>query len=96
MASILAPDRSMIPTLDRSEVIKTVVKSGAELILTIPDAPPSASATSGGSGGATRRKELGGIWLTNQRVWHFDRVRLVSLTLHLVLPAVHIRDHSFF
>ena len=41
---------------------------GAELSLTIPDAPPSGSTTSGGSGGTKKMKSTGRMWLTDQRV----------------------------
>lgn len=41
---------------------------GAELILTLPDGPPSGPATSGGSGGAKKMKSNGEAWLTDQRV----------------------------
>jgi hypothetical protein len=47
-------------------MIKTM--EGAELSLTIPEAPPSGSATSGGSGGIKNPKSTGRIWLTDQRV----------------------------
>ena len=40
----------------------------AELSLAIPEAPPSGSAASGGSGGTKKLKSTGRIWLTDQRV----------------------------
>jgi len=47
-----------------------IIKSmeGAELSLTIPEAPPSGSDTSGGSGGAKKPKSTGRMWLTDHRV----------------------------
>ena len=47
-----------------------IIKSmeGAELSLTVPDAPPSGSTPSGGSGGTKKLKSTGRVWLTDQRV----------------------------
>ncbi|CAL1700080.1 unnamed protein product [Somion occarium] len=64
--TMLSPDRSPIPLPD--ELIIRTIDSGAELSLTIPDAPPSRSSTSGGSGGAKKLKEVGRLWLTDQRL----------------------------
>lgn len=64
-------------------IIKTM--EGAELSLTIPEAPPSGSATSGGSGGTKKLKSTGGIWLTDQRVeWNIYRLGslLISCSRH--------------
>ena len=44
------------------------VGSGAEVSLTIPDTPPTASATSGGAGGERKLKGTGKLFLTDQRV----------------------------
>jgi hypothetical protein len=63
---MLTPNRSPIP-LPQEEII-TAVDHGAELTLIIPNTPPSGSASSGGTGGARKLKETGGIWLTDQRV----------------------------
>ncbi|KAI0375967.1 hypothetical protein BV20DRAFT_960054 [Pilatotrama ljubarskyi] len=62
----LSPSRQPTP-LPHELTIRTI-DSGVELSLQIPDAPPSGAATSGGSGGAKKLKEVGRIWLTDQRL----------------------------
>lgn len=62
---MLNPARAPIP-LPHELTIKTL-ESGVELTLIIPNAS-SAGISSGGSGGSTNLKELGRIWLTDQRV----------------------------
>lgn len=42
--------------------------SQVEFSLTIPDAPPSGTATTGGNGGVKKMKERGKLWLTNKRL----------------------------
>ncbi|CCM02319.1 uncharacterized protein FIBRA_04411 [Fibroporia radiculosa] len=64
--AMLSPSRSPIP-LPHELTIRTV-DSGVELSLTVPDAPPSRSADSGGSGGAKKLKDVGRLWLTDQRL----------------------------
>lgn len=62
----LSPARQ--PTPLPNELTLRTIDSGVELTLFIPDAPPSGSTTSGGSGGVKKLKENGRIWLTDQRV----------------------------
>ncbi|TCD61964.1 hypothetical protein EIP91_007674 [Steccherinum ochraceum] len=64
--TMLSPDRAPIPLPD--ELIIRTVDAGVELTVVIPNAPPSGSATSGGSGGAKKMKELGRLFLTDQRL----------------------------
>ena len=64
--TMLNPDRTPVP-LPRESPIMTV-GSGAEVSLTIPDTPPTASATSGGAGGERKLKGTGKLFLTDQRV----------------------------
>ncbi|KAI0065868.1 hypothetical protein BV25DRAFT_1868587 [Artomyces pyxidatus] len=64
--TMLSPDRTPVP-LPRETTLLTI-DSGAEVSLTIPDAPPSSSATSGGSGGSRKMKESGRLFLTDQRL----------------------------
>ena len=64
--AMLDTDRSPIP-LPHEKILRTI-ESGAEVILTIPNTPPSANASSGGSGGIKKLKEMGRLWLTDQRV----------------------------
>ncbi|KAI0265070.1 hypothetical protein BC834DRAFT_825642 [Gloeopeniophorella convolvens] len=64
--TMLNPDRTPVP-LPR-EVTLMNIASGAEVSLSIPDAPPSGPATSGGSGGERKLKEAGKLFLTDQRL----------------------------
>ena len=64
--AMLSPDRAPIPLPD--ELIIRTVDAGVELTVIIPNAPPTGSATSGGSGGSKKLKEAGRLFLTDQRV----------------------------
>ena len=64
--TMLNPDRTPVP-LPNERTIMTV-ESGADVSLTIPDAPPTGSAASGGSGGERNLKGTGKLFLTDQRV----------------------------
>jgi len=63
---MLSPARSPIP-LPNELTIRTI-EGGVELALTIPDAPPSQASSSGGSGGTRKLKDVGRLWLTDQRL----------------------------
>ena len=63
---MLNPDHSLVPLPE--EQIISAIESGVELILNIPDAPPSSLASAGGSGGSKKMKEKGMLWLTDKRV----------------------------
>ena len=67
----------------------------AELSLVIPEAPPSGSATSGGSGGTKKLKSTGRIWLTDQRVeWYIYRLVAccwIFANLMSSVTTVHLR-----
>jgi hypothetical protein len=56
------------------------VDSGAEVSLTIPDSPPTASSSSGGSGGERTLKGTGKLVLTDQRVRSSYETRTFSTT----------------
>lgn len=75
--AMLSPDRSPIPLPD--ELIIRTIDSGVELSLTVPDAPPSGSSASGGSGGTKKFKEIGRLWLTDQRVRALLECLLVAI-----------------
>ncbi|KAF9653439.1 hypothetical protein BDM02DRAFT_1913761 [Thelephora ganbajun] len=62
--TMIDEERNPVP-LPYEMIIKSM--EGAELSLTVPEAPPSGSATSGGSGGTKKLKSVGRIWLTDQR-----------------------------
>ena len=65
--TMLNPDHSLVP-LPNERVI-TTIPAGVELVLDIPDAPPTSSSTAGGSGGGKKMKEKAlRLWLTDQRV----------------------------
>ena len=64
--AMLNSDRSPVPL--KNEMTVTTVDSGVDLVLTIPNVPPSNSSSAGGSGGVRRLKAMGKIWLTDQRV----------------------------
>ncbi|KAI0940204.1 hypothetical protein AcV5_001375 [Taiwanofungus camphoratus] len=64
--TMLSPARSPIPLPD--ELTIRTLNSGVELTLLVPDAPPSGSSSSGGSGGTKKMKEMGRLWLTDQRL----------------------------
>ena len=64
--TMLNPDRTPVPL--SKELTITIVESGAELSLIIPDAPPTGSSTSGGSGGGRNLNGTGKLFLTDQRV----------------------------
>ena len=64
--TMLGPDRKPVPL--PNEITILTITSGAELSLSIPDAPPSGGSTSGGSGGSRKLEEFGILYLTDQRV----------------------------
>ncbi|KAH9927278.1 uncharacterized protein B0H18DRAFT_1003846 [Fomitopsis serialis] len=64
--AMLSPARAPIP-LPNELTIKEV-NGGVELSLTIPDAPPTGASSAGGSGGAKKMKDVGKLWLTDQRL----------------------------
>jgi len=66
--TMLNSDHSLVPL--PNEQIITTIDSGVELVLNIPDAPPTSgsSVTAGGSGGSKKMKERVGLWLTDQRL----------------------------
>lgn len=63
---MLGQDRSPIPLPNETTIL--TIDDGAEMSLTVPDAPPSQSSSGGGSGGEKKLKEMGRIYLTDQRV----------------------------
>ncbi|KAI0306878.1 hypothetical protein B0F90DRAFT_1622760 [Multifurca ochricompacta] len=84
--TMLNPNRTPVP-LPRESTIMTV-DSGVDLSLTIPDVPPTTSATSGGSGGERKLKGTGKLFLTDQRLVFVsdgdgDSTGLDTLTLPL-------------
>ncbi|KZT06533.1 uncharacterized protein LAESUDRAFT_714265 [Laetiporus sulphureus 93-53] len=64
--AMLSPARAPIP-LPNELTIRTV-DGGVEVALFIPDGPPTGSSSSGGLGGAKKLKDVGRLWLTDQRL----------------------------
>ncbi len=77
--TMLDSQRSPIP-LPHELIIRTV--SAAEVTVSVPNAPPTSSSTSGGSGGEKKLVGNGKIWLTDNRV-HLPRA---SGTVTMYLP----------
>jgi len=87
--TMLNPDRTPVPL--PNEITIMAVDSGADVSLTIPDAPPTGSATSGGSGGERQLKGIGKLSLTDQRlifVSENDGGSTGFNTLTLPLPSI--------
>jgi len=63
--AMLNDDRTPVP-LPHESIIRAP-DSVAEVILAVPEVPPTGSAPSGGSGGVSKWKETGRVWLTDQR-----------------------------
>jgi hypothetical protein len=75
-----------IPLRDETTIMSIDRDSQVEFSLTIPDAPPSGTAATGGNGGVKKMKERGKLWLTNKRVRpslppniHVSRIDLISM-----------------
>lgn len=64
--TMLNADRAPVP-LPYETIIRSI-DSGADIVLSIPDIPPTGSTGSGGSGGVKKLKDTGRLWLTDQRV----------------------------
>ncbi|KAI9467318.1 hypothetical protein BJY52DRAFT_1201621 [Lactarius psammicola] len=87
--TMLNPNRTPVPL--PNEITIMTVDSGAEVSLTIPDTLPTASATSGGSGGERKLKDIGKLFLTDQRlifVSENDSGSSGFNTLTLLLPSI--------
>jgi len=63
---MLSPARQPIPLPDELNI--RTIDGGVELTILVPDAPPSGSSNSGGSGGSKKLKENGRLWLTDRRL----------------------------
>jgi len=65
--TMLKPDdRTPVPL--PNEMTVTSIDSGVDLMLAIPDEPPTGSSQAGGTGGTRKLKAMGRIWLTDQRL----------------------------
>jgi WW domain-binding protein 2 len=73
---MLNPDRSPVPL--PNEMTITTVDAGVDVSLTVPDVPPSSTASAGGSGGRKKYTAMGKAWLTDQRVcWSLSSFHVV-------------------
>ncbi|KAH8822151.1 hypothetical protein DL96DRAFT_1620334 [Flagelloscypha sp. PMI_526] len=65
--AMLNPDRTPVPL--PSEDTITTVKDAADIVLVIPNAPPSGSDTAGGAGGSAKfEAHKGNVYITSQRL----------------------------
>ncbi|KAJ8487928.1 hypothetical protein ONZ45_g14148 [Pleurotus djamor] len=88
--AMLNPNRSPIPLPNEQTI--TTITTGVEVYVNVPNKPPTGNASAGGSGGAMKLKEMGGIWLTDQRLifttpspnQSFDSL---SVPLHAILST---------
>ncbi|KAA1466675.1 hypothetical protein DENSPDRAFT_831550 [Dentipellis sp. KUC8613] len=87
--AMLNPDRTPVP-LPREAFI-TTIDTGVELSLTIPNTLPTASSTSGGSGGAKKLKDTGKLFLSDQRLVF---VSLASESTPTTLESLSVPLHS--
>ncbi|ETW84219.1 hypothetical protein HETIRDRAFT_146807 [Heterobasidion irregulare TC 32-1] len=89
--TMLKEDRTPIPLPGETTIM--TIHTGAEVALTIPDAPPSAGATSGGSGGTKKLEAVGRLWLTDQRLIfvvpsaHPSSFESLSIPLHSLIST---------
>lgn len=67
------------PVFLRDEATIMSIDSQVEFSLTIPDAPPSGAAATGGNGGVKMMKERGRLLLTNQRVRLFLPLNIIVI-----------------
>ncbi|TDL29989.1 hypothetical protein BD410DRAFT_759142 [Rickenella mellea] len=91
--TMLQPNRTPVPLPHETTIQQ--IESGAEISLTIPDAPPSASSNAGGSGGVKRLKDFGGIWLTDQRLIFVTPNAPNKSFESLTIPLLSILSTSF-
>jgi len=91
--AMLDVDRTPVP-LPHETTIRSI-ESGADITLTIPETPPSGTASSGGSGGVKILKATGRLWLTDQR-FIFVSVPSKSLTIDsLSVPLIALLSTKF-
>lgn len=92
-------DSSRNPVPLPNEMTVLTIENGAELMLTIPDAPAQQSSASGGSGGVRKLKETGRIQLTDQRVSLSKlppvRLRAFKLTFLKLIFIAPVQNDTF-
>ncbi|KAF8211618.1 hypothetical protein K438DRAFT_1903527 [Mycena galopus ATCC 62051] len=63
--TMLSPDRTPVPL--PHEMTITAIDTGVEVVLRVPDAPPSGASSAGGPGGSKTLKATGKATVTDQR-----------------------------
>ncbi|KAJ7725065.1 hypothetical protein B0H16DRAFT_1589849 [Mycena metata] len=84
--TMLGPNKAPVPL--PNEMTITTIESGAEIILRIPDAPPSAGAVAGGSGGSRTLKATGKVTVTDQRFIFTSSSDPAFESLSVPLPSI--------
>ncbi|KAF7354890.1 hypothetical protein MSAN_01403500 [Mycena sanguinolenta] len=84
--TMLGPDRTPVPL--PHEITITAIESGVEMILRVPDAPPSAAASAGGSGGSKTLKATGKVIVTDQRFIFTSASDPAFESLSVPLPSI--------
>ncbi|KAJ7179561.1 hypothetical protein C8R46DRAFT_1074093 [Mycena filopes] len=84
--TMLGPNKAPVPLPD--EMTISVIESGAEVILRIPDAPPAQGAAAGGSGGSRTLKGTGRVTVTDQRFIFTSSSDPAFESLSVLLPSI--------
>ncbi|KAJ6567360.1 hypothetical protein DFH09DRAFT_457802 [Mycena vulgaris] len=84
--TMLTPNRSPVPL--PNEMTVTTIDGGVELVLRVPDAPPTQGAAAGGSGGSRTLKATGKIAVTDQRFIFTSATDPALESLSVPLPAI--------
>ncbi|KAK7061282.1 hypothetical protein R3P38DRAFT_2828599 [Favolaschia claudopus] len=84
--AMLGPDKKFVPL--PHEMTITAIDNGVEMVLRIPDAPPSGSASAGGSGGSKTLKAIGKVVVTDQRFIFTSTADPAFESLSVPLPSI--------
>ncbi|KAJ7163805.1 hypothetical protein C8R43DRAFT_988723 [Mycena crocata] len=86
--TMLSPGPNRTPVPLPNETTITSVDSGVEMLLRIPDAPPTPASTAGGSGGSKTLEATGKISVTDQRFIFTSSSDPVFESLSVPLPSI--------
>ncbi|KAJ7499400.1 hypothetical protein FB451DRAFT_1205311 [Mycena latifolia] len=84
--TMLGPNRAPVPLPNEATI--TTIDSGVELILRVPDAPPTQAATAGGAGGSKTLKATGKLSITDQRFIFTSASDPALESLSVPLPSI--------
>ncbi|KAJ7667570.1 hypothetical protein DFH06DRAFT_1182892 [Mycena polygramma] len=84
--TMLGQDRAPVPL--PHEMTISVVDSGVEITLRVPDAPPGQTSSAGGSGGSKTLKATGRITVTDQRFIFTSATDPAFESLSVPLPSI--------